>query len=1278
MKLFDKKYLLAQFKNKILLKNGIEFQNFFGDIIEKAISDFQRIKPSGKKGDGGNDGYIKSQGAYYQVYAPETPIARTSEAVKKLYKDFQKLKIKWNKICQIKKYNFVFNDKYSGSVIELEEAISQLEKSDPNIEFKLFLAKDLEYMFFKLDLSDISNLDFDIDSRKAISVVYQYLEKVGIELDRDNSKIALGILVNNRDIIIKLDDQDLCLEYEILECRCYQKLERVDEAKEKYYFISKKYPNDPRSFLYLAEIYFLEKNFVKNNDLLEIARQIDNNHWLLKLEELLKKNHLGEKIDLENINEKDFTDNSRIKASFCRLYALFFEESGNRIKSDYFLGKALILNPDRLDNFIAKLRIIENRMFSDQDDFKKIQSSQELLKEVEKIENNFIKFGEIGPRKKAMLNLIQVRAFYLQDNYSEFKKLLCETFNLILICYFDEQIDDLLIALLMHSSLPDDYLSQLLKYLEETKIEISDQLSNELIIQFNINDNLFNEGRKYFAKNDNKKYLGFISDLENKNYEKLLESFKKDIRFAINFANTAKKFPELRRKIIEILPDDKNIQKEKLLLLLNFDEKNIEEAFTILKGIDLTNLSYFECMPILEIIQEKKAWDFEIIVLEKLLEKEKDNKIFITLKQNLFSAFINLKKYLEVIEVGDELLKQDSNENKVTERNREYLLFHTIHACLERGKIDTKFLIKSQEILEKHQLAHPTFEFKAGIEAEVYLKNNKPDKALKSVIEGVKIKKNLTPDEYVKLYFVMNIQIGNIIGLNLESLYKIDKNTFVKLKNKDRWYFIGSDNELDAIKISDIDTKYSLFIDRKIKDEIVFKNKYSDDTRVEVIEKIYSIDKYILWQSSQNFDKLSSDNDLDGVQKIKIPKKNGIADFTYLLKYFEDIKKITEPIFEIYCKNNVPLAVLAVVEGGLINAFGRVQQEKKGFINFSTEYVNEFDKQKDIAKDIIDNKMPFYIDGTSALVLSETGIFKKVYAHLPNLKVPQSVINFMINNSEKFKFKQGQLGYMGYAQGKIILSSIEKDKSDLIYSNFQESIELMEAKPMNISVISLANKCDCMSEQKVHEELSDACILAQKEKTPVLTEDFLYLKMNEFETKKKSPEYFSSLALLRVLYEEGKVSFEEFLDFFGYLASYRFRFLLFSYDDIEKAIFGDGKIKIINPTNIRKLNFSLTLSAEYGVPYQKALIFIRKFMLRVLTDNSVTMDIAEKILFEIIETFPIKMNKKKFGQMLLMSCKSAIENNKSKFVLFPKNHIVFKKIEKLLQAIEFFEAKMCL
>jgi len=367
------------------------------------------------------------------------------------------------------------------------------------------------------------------------------------------------------------------------------------------------------------------------------------------------------------------------------------------------------------------------------------------------------------------------------------------------------------------------------------------------------------------------------------------------------------------------------------------------------------------------------------------------------------------------------------------------------------------------------------------------------------------------------------------------------------------------------------------------------------------------------------------------------------------------------------------LAILAVSEGGLINAIGRIQQEKKGFINFSTG-IEEFKKQKNTAKNVINKEMPFYIDGTSALVLSETGLFEKLYSHLPNLRVSQSVINFLIDTSGKFRYIPGQAGHMGYAKGRIIFTSLNQDRKDSMQSNFLESIKILESKPKNINVISSANKADTFSEQKVPGELSDACILAQKENLPILTEDYLYLKINELETKKKVPDYFSSLALLRALYEEGKVGFSEYLDFIGYISSYRFRFISLSHDDIEKAIFGDGKIKAVNPKNIRKFNFSLTLSEEYGIPSQIAFTFIGKFFLNLLVDNTITSDVLEEIFLEIIEAFPIRVKKEAFGQILLRVCLKIIEENKSKFISYPKNQILYKKVDALLKVIKIFNS----
>lgn len=1276
MKALDRHYLSLQFKQNIFVKHGSEFQSFFEGIMEKVFLDFQKIRPLGNTGDGGNDGYRKNSGIYYQVYAPNTPKINEKDAAGKLKKDFLKLQSKWSEISKIKEYYFVFNDQYNGSALPLEAAISTLKAQYPSIEFGLFLAKNLEAVFFQLNEADLLDLGFNIDQRQAISNAFSYLENIEKEFDKENMTYAKILLDGIKETIIAIDNEALSLEYGILECRYLQKNEKFEEAKKRYKDISTKFPDDSRPLLYLAEIYLSDHDFEMNDEFLEKAKRIDANSWLLSLEQLLRSIYLGDKFDTNRIDENTFPDNLKIKASFYRIYGLVFENNGDKITAERFIKTAIHLNPDRLSNYIAQLTLLENSMLSCREAAQRQQLAQELLAELTNVENKFLVNGGVGSRNRADINCKKLSVFLVQENIVEFESVCKDTFELLMDCYFNIQIDQLLVRVLQYVSLPDEKLNQLLKYVLNSNKDISEDFSKVLIFQFLIRNTLFTDGKGFFEQINNFKYLEFICDLENNNDDNVIAFLDKDVLFAINLANTLKGYPALREKIITNLPDDENIHKEKLLLLLKFDEKENDEVIRILRQIDLSKLDYLECRPILQIIQQLEAWDFEIVILQKLIEKEKGKNEKFSLELQLFNAYQNIKKFQEVTIIGEQLLIEDSAENYLDSKNKEALLFNTIHACIERGKVDPDAFGKAKEILEKYPLINPSFEFLAGIAAGVYLKTNEVEKALKSVVAGVKAKKILSAQEYARLSFLISVEIGNRISLDLISLDNVQENTFVKLSQKDQWYFIGHENELDAIPILRTNPKYSIFTDKKLGDEIVFENKYGIDKNDGKVEIIFPIEKYIHWQSIQNFQRLSKDGDLDGIQVIEIPQKEDSIDLQNLLKFMEDTNKRSEPIFELYCRNNLPLAVLAAAEGGLVNAIGRIQQENKGFINFSSGTIDDFDSQKQIAKKVVDEKLSFYIDGTSALVLAETGLLHKIHIFLPNLKIPLSVINLLADITDKFRYIPGQTGRMGYAQGKITITTDNIDKSRFVQSNFISSIKLFESKPQNIGFISSANKLDCFSEKSIQDSLCDSCILAQKEVIPVLTEDFLYLKMNETETKKKAPDHFSSLALLRVLYEEKHIGYMDYLDFFRYLSSYRFRFLTLNIDDIEKAVFGDNDIKMVKPDNLRKLNFPLTLSEEYGVPFPSAFTVVGIFLFRIMRDNTITEDVIEKIFLELIDSFPTKLPKKDFGQLLLRACATAFDKNRSKLLLIPESPILSRKLEKLTQAIDVYDSEL--
>lgn len=143
------------FKNRIYQYEGQQFENFFVEIMQKADSRFQPVKAYGNIGDRKNDGFIKEDGIYYQIFAPEE-ISKDKtiyDAVKKLEEDFVKLFDYWNAISPIKEYYFVINDKYRGMPEPVLTKIIELEKREEYQEIKIsaFSANDLHLKFNQLN-----------------------------------------------------------------------------------------------------------------------------------------------------------------------------------------------------------------------------------------------------------------------------------------------------------------------------------------------------------------------------------------------------------------------------------------------------------------------------------------------------------------------------------------------------------------------------------------------------------------------------------------------------------------------------------------------------------------------------------------------------------------------------------------------------------------------------------------------------------------------------------------------------------------------------------------------------------------------------------------------------------------------------------------------------------------------------------------------------------------------------------------------------------------------
>ena len=59
------------FRNHILTYSGQQFEDFFVSIMRKSNPSFYSVKAYGNIGDEKNDGFDRTTGTYYQIFAPE-------------------------------------------------------------------------------------------------------------------------------------------------------------------------------------------------------------------------------------------------------------------------------------------------------------------------------------------------------------------------------------------------------------------------------------------------------------------------------------------------------------------------------------------------------------------------------------------------------------------------------------------------------------------------------------------------------------------------------------------------------------------------------------------------------------------------------------------------------------------------------------------------------------------------------------------------------------------------------------------------------------------------------------------------------------------------------------------------------------------------------------------------------------------------------------------------------------------------------------------------------
>lgn len=143
-----------EFKKKLQENSGEAFQSLFEELMELCYPyNFQKITPYGKDGDKGNDGYLKGEGIFFQVYGPKTNADSNEKYIlKKIDDDIEKIlssqNIYWEKV---KEWIFVYNDFAQGITPKISKKIFELSNRY-GIKCNIWGINKLVNIFFNLPI----------------------------------------------------------------------------------------------------------------------------------------------------------------------------------------------------------------------------------------------------------------------------------------------------------------------------------------------------------------------------------------------------------------------------------------------------------------------------------------------------------------------------------------------------------------------------------------------------------------------------------------------------------------------------------------------------------------------------------------------------------------------------------------------------------------------------------------------------------------------------------------------------------------------------------------------------------------------------------------------------------------------------------------------------------------------------------------------------------------------------------------------------------------------
>lgn len=167
------------FKVKLYESDKQSFEDLFTKVMSAKYKEFKQVKPQGRYGDGKCDGFRATDGAFYQVYAPENLSGNENTANKKLDDSVKGIIEYWSKSgFEIETCHFVVNDKFQNLYATAHTNAQEVGKKH-NVKCELMTCSSLLDTFLTLEEQEIIDIiGFIPDPLSITTIDYSVLHEV--------------------------------------------------------------------------------------------------------------------------------------------------------------------------------------------------------------------------------------------------------------------------------------------------------------------------------------------------------------------------------------------------------------------------------------------------------------------------------------------------------------------------------------------------------------------------------------------------------------------------------------------------------------------------------------------------------------------------------------------------------------------------------------------------------------------------------------------------------------------------------------------------------------------------------------------------------------------------------------------------------------------------------------------------------------------------------------------------------------------------------------------